>query len=374
MATNSTEAAPDSVPLLFTPLTIRGMTLPNRVVMSPLCMYSADDGVVGDWHVVHLGSRAMGGAGLVIAEMSAVHPDGRISVKDAGIWHDKHTEPWKRVVDFVHRNTDCKIGLQLGHAGRKGDTGESWKRGSGDETIMGYDIIAPSAIPVSDRARVPREITPEEIAAVPGWYVEATKRALAADFDMLEFHCAHGYLMSSFISPLSNHRTDGYGGPLENRMRLPLEVFHAIRNVWPDDRPISVRISAVDWEEGGHEIEDAVEVSRLFHEAGADLIDVSSGMVTNKRPPDTTLFQVPFAEQIREEADVPTMAVGNIEFGDQMNDIIASGKADLCVIGRGHMYDPYLARHIAREIGYDFPWPGPYTRGARFRLNGKQGA
>jgi len=367
MATNPIEAATHDIPTLFTPLTIRGLTLPNRVVMSPLCMYSADDGVVGDWHVVHLGSRAMGGAGLVIAEMSAVHPNGRISVKDSGIWDDKHTQPWKRVVEYVHTHTDGKIGLQLGHAGRKGDTGESWKRGSGDETIMGYDIIAPTAIPVSDHARVPREISQEEIAAVPGWYVDATKRALEAEFDMLELHCAHGDLMSSFISPLSNHRTDEYGGPLENRMRLPLEVFRAIRAIWPDERPISVRISAVDWEEGGHEIEDAVAVSRLFHEAGADLIDVSSGMVTNHRPPDGSMFQVPFAEQIRADAEVPTMAVGNIEWAEQMNHIIESGKADLCVMGRGHMYDPYLARHVAREIGYDMPWPGQYSRGAKFR-------
>lgn len=369
MTTIPADTPPPDIPAIFTPLTVRGMTLPNRIVMSPLCMYSAKDGVAGDWHMVHLGSRAMGGAGLVIAEMSAVHPDGRISASDAGIWDDKHTEPWKRVVDFVHEHTDNKIGIQLGHAGRKGDTGESWKRGSGDETISGFDLVAPSAIPVSERAIMPREITPEEIAALPGLYVKATERARAAGFDMIELHCAHGYLLSTFISPLSNHRTDTYGGSLENRMRLPLKIFRAIREAWPDDRPISVRISAVDWEEGGHEIEDSVEVSRMFHKAGADLIDVSSGMVTNKRPPDRSMFQVPFAEQIRADAEVPTMAVGNIQTGEEMNHIIESGKADLCVIGRGHMYDPYLTRHIAREIGYDLPWPGQYTRGARFRLN-----
>ena len=357
------------IPAIFTPIAIRGMVLTNRIVMSPLCMYSADDGVVGDWHVVHLGSRAMGGTALVIAEMTAVQPNGRISAKDSGIWDDKHIAPWKRVVKFVHEHTDAKIGLQLGHAGRKGDTGESWKRGSGSETISGFDIIGPSPIPVSDHARVPREITSEEIAAVPRWYAKATERALAANFDMIELHCAHGYLMSSFISPLSNKRSDEYGGSLENRMRLPLEVFRTIREIWPTDRPISVRISAVDWEDGGHKIEDAVEVSREFYKAGADLIDVSSGMVTNKRPPDTSLFQVPFSEQIRAKAEVPTMAVGNIEWADQMNDIIESGKADLCVIGRGHMYDPYLTLHVAREITYDLPWPHRYSRGARFRQN-----
>ncbi|MFM1815174.1 MAG: hypothetical protein RLZ98_1869, partial [Pseudomonadota bacterium] len=277
---NDTGEAGTEIPALFRPITIRGMTLPNRIVMSPLCMYSADDGLVGDWHVVHLGSRAMGGAGLVIAEMTAVHPDGRISWRDAGIWDDRHIAGWKRVVDFVHRHTDGKIGLQLGHAGRKGDTGESWMRGSGGETVIGMDLIAPSALPVSDRARVPREITPDEIAKLPGLYARATERALEAGFDMLELHCAHGYLLSTFISPVSNKRTDAYGGSLENRMRLPLEVFRAIRAVWPEERPISVRISAVDWEEGGHTIADAVAVSRMFHDAGADLIDVSSGMVT----------------------------------------------------------------------------------------------
>jgi anthraniloyl-CoA monooxygenase len=367
MATNPAETL---APPMFTPYSLRGMTLINRVVMSPLCMYSAEDGVVADWHVVHLGSRAMGGAGLVIAEMTAIHPDGRISAKDSGIWADRHVAPWRRVVDFVHQNSDAKIGLQLGHAGRKGDTGESWKRGTGKETFSGFDLIAPSAIPVSDRARTPREITMDEIAGLPGLYVAGAERALAAGFDMIELHCAHGYLLSSFISPLSNKRDDDYGGTLENRMRLPLEVFKALRAAWPEEKPIAVRISAVDWEDGGHTVEDAVAVSSLFRDAGADIIDVSSGMVTNQRPPDTSLFQVPFAEQIRAEADIATMAVGNIETGEQMNDIITSGRADLCVVGRGHMYDPYLTRHIAREIGYDMPWPDNYTRGAKFRLNG----
>jgi anthraniloyl-CoA monooxygenase len=368
MATRPAESAATDIPPVFTPFTLRGLTLPNRIVMSPLCMYSADDGAVGDWHVVHLGSRAMGGAGLVMAEMTAIHPDGRISARDSGIWDDRHTGPWKRVVDFVHAHTDGKIGMQLGHAGRKADTGESWKRGTGAETISGFDLVAPSAIPVSERARTPRAITLEEIAALPELYVKGALRALEAGFDLLELHCAHGYLLSSFISPLSNRRNDDYGGPLENRMHLPLEVFAAVRAAWPQDRPIAVRISAVDWVEGGHEIEDAVAVSQMFREAGADIIDVSSGMVTNHRPPDSSLFQVPFAERIRAEAGIATMAVGNIETGEQMNDIIAGGRADLCVVGRGHMYDPYLARHIARELGYDMPWPGQYVRGARFRL------
>jgi anthraniloyl-CoA monooxygenase len=379
MATNPAPTAPtaqesqaalsdDAAPPVFTPYGLRGMSLINRIVMSPLCMYSATDGVVGDWHMVHLGSRAIGGAGLVIAEMTAIHPDGRISAKDSGIWDDSHTAPWRRVVDFVHHNSDAMIGLQLGHAGRKGDTGESWKRGTGQETVSGFNLVAPSAIAFSERTRVPREITLDEIAALPGHYVRGAERALAAGFDMIELHCAHGYLLSSFISPLANKRSDHYGGTLENRMRLPIEVFRAVRGAWPEDRPIAVRISAVDWTEGGHTIADAVAVSRLFRDAGADIIDVSSGMVTNQRLPDNSLYQVPFAEQIRAEADVPTMAVGNIETGEQMNHIIASGRADLCVVGRGHMYDPYLARHIARELGYDMKWPDEYARGARFRL------
>ena len=359
--------AETEIPPMFTPFKLRGMEMINRVVMSPLCMYSAEDGIVGDWHVVHLGSRAMGGAGLVIAEMSAVHPDGRISIRDAGIWDDKHTEPWKRVVDFVHENTDSKIGIQLGHAGRKADTGLSWQRGTDAQMEYGFDIVAPTAIPVSERARTPRVITDEEVAALPGFYKRASERAEEAGFDVLNFHCAHGYLMSSFISPLSNQRNDELGGPLENRMRLPLKIFAEVRKAWPQDKPIVVRISAVDWEEGGHEIEDAVEIARMFKAAGADAMDVSSGMVTNKRPPDTSMFQVPFAERIRADTGMATMAVGNIETGEQMNDIISNGRADFCVVGRGHMYDPYLTRHIAREIGYDYPWPNEYSRGGGFR-------
>jgi anthraniloyl-CoA monooxygenase len=203
--------------------------------------------------------------------------------------------------------------------------------------------------------------------ALPGLYKRATERAEEAGFDVLNFHCAHGYLMSSFISPLSNHRNDDLGGPLENRMRLPLKIFAEVRKAWPEDKPIVVRISAVDWEEGGHEIEDAVEIAKMFKAAGADAMDVSSGMVTNKRPPDTTMFQVPFADRIRADAGMATMAVGNIETGEQMNDIISNGRADFCVVGRGHMYDPYLTRHIAREIGYYYPWPNEYGRGGGFR-------
>ena len=224
----SLETEPD-IPPMFTPYKLRGVEMTNRMVMSPLCMYSAEDGIVGDWHVVHLGSRAIGGAGLIFAEMSAVHPDGRISIRDAGIWDDKHIEPWKRVVDFVHKNTDSKIGLQLGHAGRKGDTGLSWQRGTDAQMEYGFDIVAPTAIPVSESTRTPRVITDEEITAIPGLYKRATERAAKANFDILNFHCAHGYLMSSFISPLSNHRSDRLGGSLANRMRLPLKIFSEVR-------------------------------------------------------------------------------------------------------------------------------------------------
>jgi anthraniloyl-CoA monooxygenase len=362
MASNAPETNDKKTPAAFTPYRLRGLTLPNRIVMSPLCMYAADDGAATDFHVVHLGSRAVGGAGLVIAEMSAVHPDGRLSIRDAGIWEDRHIEPWKRVVDFVHEHSDAKIGLQLGHAGRKADTGLSWKRDSGIER-MGFDLIAPSAIPFRERYPVPRAMSGEEIETCKKDYFRATERALEAGFDMIELHCAHGYLLSTFISPISNKRDDSYGGSLENRMRLPLEILDGMRKIWPDDKPIAARISAVDWSAGGTTIEDAVKIGRLFKQAGLDILDVSSGMVTPDRPEEIGLFQTPFSERIRSDAGIPTMTVGNIATAAQMNDIIDTGKADLCAIGRGHMYDPYFALHAAREADYEMTWPDRYARG-----------
>jgi len=368
MATQSRDAAPD-VPPMFTPFSLRELTIPNRIVVSPMCMYSADDldGTPTDFHVVHLGSRAMGGAGLVFTEMTQVSPEGRISPGDAGIWDDRHVEPWRRVVEFVHRRTDARIGMQLGHAGRKGCEPRAWERGRKLPPEEKWEMVAPSAIPFGPDSDTPRAMNQADIAKVIDDFAAGARRAEAAGFDMLELHCAHGYLLSSFISPLSNHRTDAYGGPLENRMRLPLEVFRAVRAVWPEEKPISARISAVDWVEGGTRIEDAVEIARLFREAGLDILDVSSGNVTHVRRPATPgLFQTPFSERIRRETGIPTMTVGNVATPEQCNDIIARGRADLCCIAKGELYDPYFPRHAARRLGYELPWPKPYAAAAMF--------
>ena len=368
MATRSRDAAPD-VPPMFTPFTLRELTIPNRIVVSPMCMYSADDldGTPTDFHVVHLGSRAVGGAGLVFTEMTQISPEGRISPGDAGIWDDRHIEPWKRVVDFVHGRSDARIGMQLGHAGRKGCKPRTWER---DRTLTDdekWEMVAPSAIPFGPGDDTPRAMNQADIAKVIDDFVSAAERAQAAGFDIIELHCAHGYLLSTFLSPLSNHRTDAYGGSIGNRMRLPLEVFRAVRAVWPEEKPISARISAVDWVEGGNEIEDAVEIARLFREAGLDILDVSSGNVTHVRRPVTPgLFQTPFSERIRRETGIPTMTVGNIATPEQCNDIIAQGRADLCCIAKGHLYDPYFVRHAARRLGYDLRWPKQYPAAAVF--------
>jgi anthraniloyl-CoA monooxygenase len=309
----------------------------------------------------------VGGAGLVFTEMTQVSPEGRISPGDAGIWDDRHVEPWRRVVEFVHRRTDARIGMQLGHAGRKGCEPRAWERGRKLPPEEKWEMVAPSAIPFGPDSDTPRAMNQADIAKVIDDFAAGARRAEAAGFDMLELHCAHGYLLSSFISPLSNHRTDAYGGPLENRMRLPLEVFRAVRAVWPEEKPISARISAVDWVEGGTRIEDAVEIARLFREAGLDILDVSSGNVTHVRRPATPgLFQTPFSERIRRETGIPTMTVGNVATPEQCNDIIARGRADLCCIAKGELYDPYFPRHAARRLGYELPWPKPYAAAAMF--------
>lgn len=368
MATKRTDM-PGDTPPMFTPFTLRDLTLSNRVVVSPMCMYSADDldGTPTDFHVVHLGSRAVGGAGLVFTEMTQISPEGRISPGDAGIYDDKHIEPWKRVVDFVHNRSDAKIGMQLGHAGRKACEPIAWKRDTpltGDEK---WEIVAPSAIPFGPDSDTPREMNQGDIAKVIDDFVSGAERAEKAGFDIIELHGGHGYLLSSFISPLSNHRTDKYGGSIENRMRLPLEVFHAVRSVWPDEKPISCRISAIDWADGGNTIEDGVVVGRMFKEAGLDILDVSSGNVTHVRRPVTPgLFQTPFSEAIRRETGIPTMTVGNIATPEQINGVIAEGRADLCCVAKGHLYDPYFVRHAARKLGYALPWPKQYPAAAVF--------
>ena len=317
--------------------------------------------------MVHLGSRAVGGAGLVFTEMTQISREARISPGDAGIYDDKHIEPWKRVVDFVHARSDAKIGMRLGHAGRKACEPIAWLRHTPLTEEEKWEIVAPSAVAFGPDSEMPKEMNQGDIAKVIDDFVSGTERAEAAGFDIIELHGGHGYLLSSFISPLSNKRTDKYGGSRENRMRLPLEVFRAVRAVWPDEKPISCRISAIDWDDDGNQIEDGIEVARHFKEAGLDIIDVSSGNVTNIRRPVTPgLFQTPFSEAIRAAIDMPTMTVGNIATAEQINGVIAEGRADLCCVAKGHLFDPYFVRHAARKLGYELPWPNQYPAAAVF--------
>ena len=353
---------------MFTPFTLRDMTVNNRVVLSPMCMYSAIDGTVNDFHLVHLGSRAMGGAGLLITEMTDVSPQGRISPGCAGMYRPEHVPAWQRVVDYVHTYSAARICVQLGHAGRKAAADPSLAAGA-PEIEGDWEILAPSAIPFSPDSRVPKAMDHADIEQLRGDFVRAAQMADEAGFDMIDLHFAHGYLLSSFISPLSNHRTDEFGGSLENRMRLPLEIFHAVRAVWPDDKPISARLSCVDWVEGGTTIEDSVEISRMLREAGLDIVCASSGNVTDApRPSVSGLFQTPFSEQIRREAGIPTMTVGNISDPADINAIIEDGRADLCVMAKGHLYDPYFTRHAAHVLDESGPpWPAQYARVGRYR-------
>ena len=354
-----------AAPPMFTPYALRGMTLINRVVMSPMCMYSAEDGTANDFHLVHLGSRAIGGAGLVFTEMTNVEPAGRISPGCTGMYNPEHVPAWKRVTDFVHQNTNAKIGVQLGHAGRKAATPEPWNDPSQDNN---WQIYAPSPMAFSDASPTPKEMDRADMDRVRDAFADAARMADEAGFDIIELHCGHGYLLSSFISPLTNRRGDDYGGPVENRMRFPLEAFRAVRDAFPADKPVSARISAFDWVDGGTTEEDAVEIGRLFKQAGLDILDVSTGnVVAGGRPTVTGLFQTPFSEKIRREAGIPTMTVGNITGPAEINDIIENGRADLCVVGKGHLYDPYFARHAARALDTDGPdWPRQYGRGAGF--------
>ena len=355
-------------PPMFTPFALRDLQLCNRVVVSPMCQYSSDDGMPEDWHLVHLGSRAIGGAGLVMTEMTDVSADGRISPGCAGIYTDEHTAAWKRVVQFVHRFSQAKIGIQIGHAGRKGSTRKMWEGIDQPLPEGNWEILAPSAIPYLSVSQVPREMTRADMDQVVQEHVQATTRALQAGFDLVELHMAHGYLLSTFISPLTNRRTDAYGGSLQNRMRFPLEVFDAMRAVWPDERPMSVRISAVDWAPGGLSEEDAVQVARMLESHGCDLVDVSSGQVVSDQDPlYGRMYQTPFADRIRHEVGMATMAVGAIQGWDHVNTIIASGRADLCAMARPHLYDPYLTLHAAAEqeyFGEAVRWPDQYLSGA----------
>jgi anthraniloyl-CoA monooxygenase len=337
---------------MFQPFRLRGMTIDNRVVVSPMCQYSAVDGMPGDWHLVHYGARAIGGAGLMFTEMTDVSRDARISPGCAGMYSDAHEAAWKRIVDFVHANSRAKFCLQLGHAGRKGATRLMWE-GIDEPLEQGaWPIIAPSPIPYFPQSQVPREMTRVDMDEVIADYVAATKRALRAGFDMVELHAAHGYLLATFISPLTNKRTDAYGGPLANRMRFPLEVFRAMRAAWPDENPMSVRISATDWVDGGLSGDDAVIVARMFAEAGCDLIDVSTGQTTpDAKPVYGRMYQTPFADQIRNEGGLATMCVGTITSADQVNTIVAAGRADLVALARPHLVDPAFTMQAAAWYG-----------------------
>ena len=348
-------------PPMFTPLRLRGLTLANRVAVSPMCQYSAEDGTPGDWHLVHLGSRAMGGAGLVFAEMTDVSREARISTGCTGLYKPEHAAAWKRIVDFVHAESLTKIAIQLGHAGRKASTKKLWQGDNQPLETDNWPILAPSALPYFPHSQVPREMTRSDMDAVVADYVRAAGLAVTAGFDLLEIHMAHGYLLASFISPLTNQRTDRYGGSLDHRMRFPLEVFDAVRAAWPAEKPMSVRISAVDWFPGGMEPADSVEVARRFKAHGCDIMDVSAGQtVADQSPVYGRLFQTPFADRIRHEVGMATMAVGNISSYADVNTILAAGRADLCLLARAHLWDPYWTRHAAHELGHRLPWPDPY--------------
>ena len=349
-------------PPMFTPFQIRDLRLQNRVVVSPMSMYSAEDGQPNDWHLVHLGSRAVGGAGLVMAEMTDVSREARISPGCAGMYLPEHVEGWRRVVDFVHRWSPAHIALQLGHAGRKGSTRRLWEGDTLPLLDANWPIVSASPIAYDWINQVPREISRDEMDQVREDHVRAARWADAAGFDMLELHCAHGYLLASFISPLTNQRTDGYGGSVEARMRYPLEVFDAVRAVWPEHKPMSVRISADDWAPGGLSATDRIEIARMLKAHGCDMIDVSTGQtVSYQTPRYGRAYQTPFADQIRNTVDIPTMTVGAISTPDEVNSILLAGRADLCLLARPHLRDPYWTLHAAQaQEYYATLWPPQY--------------
>ncbi|MEQ8818437.1 MAG: bifunctional salicylyl-CoA 5-hydroxylase/oxidoreductase [Thalassobaculum sp.] len=352
-------------PPLFQPFQLRGMTLANRLVLSPMCQYSAVDGCPTDWHMVHLGARALGGAGLIYTEMTDVSEEARITHGCAGIYTDAHEAAWKRIVDFVHANSTGKICLQLGHAGRKGSTRLMWDGIDEPLETGNWPIVSASPLPYYPHSQAPREMTRADMDRVVADFVQAAERADRVGFDMLEVHVAHGYLLASFVSPLTNRRTDEYGGALENRLRFPLEVFDRVRAAWPDDKPMSVRISATDWKDGGITGDDAVEIARAFGEHGCDLIDVSTGQtVHDAEPVFGRMFQTPFSEQIRNEAGQATMCVGNIVSADQVNTILAAGRADLVALARPHLVDPAFLMRAAAFYGVrDVHCPPQYLAG-----------
>ena len=334
---------------IFSPFVLRELTLKNRLVMSPMCQYTAVDGTVNDWHLVHLGSRAIGGTGLIIAEMTNISAEGRISPGCAGMYKREHVDAWRRIVNFIHTHTDAKIAVQLAHAGRKASCEVAWNGGGALPDEQTWEIIGPSAVPFSNDNQVPRQMNEEDMERITEAFAQGARWADEAGFDMIEIHGGHGYLISSFISPLSNKRNDSFGGELENRMRFPL--------------------SAYDWVEGGTEVDDAVEIGKTMKKIGLDILDVSSGNVTDApRPHMEGLFQTPFSERIRREADIPTMTVGNVGGPAQINNIIAEGRADLCCMAKGQLFDPYFANHAARVLDTNNEtWPKQYAAAGFFK-------
>lgn len=356
-------ASESLVPPMFTSFDLAGVTLENRVVVSPMCQYSATDGVPNDWHLVHLGSRAVGGAGLVFVEMTNVSPDARITPGCTGLWNDEQEAAWRRITDFIHTHSRAKVAVQLGHAGRKGATKLMWE--GMDEPLLsgGWPLVSASALPWADGSVAPREMTRADMDQVREQFVASARRAASAGFDVLEVHLAHGYLLSSFLSPLTNTRADEYGGTLSARARYPLEVVKAVRQVW--DGPLSARISATDWVEGGFDVEDAIALSAMLRDAGVDLIDVSAGQTTtDAKPVYGRAFQMPFAERIRNELGIPVMTVGNILDHDRVNTILAAGRADLVALARAHLADPYLSLHAGAALGHRVAWPVQYGSAA----------
>jgi anthraniloyl-CoA monooxygenase len=348
-------------PPMFTPFQLRDLRLTNRVMVSPMCQYSAVDGMPGDWHLVHLGSRAIGGAALVFAEMTDVSREGRITPGCAGLYREEHVDAWKRIVDYIHTHTPARIGMQLGHAGRKGSTKLEWEGDNEPLEEENWELLSASPLAWSDRNQQPRQMARADMDRVIGQFVRAAEMANAAGFDILELHMAHGYLLASFISPLTNVREDEYGGTVENRMRFPLEVFDAVRKVWPQEKPMSVRISAHDWVPGGLDPMQAVDVARLLQQHGCDVIDVSSGQTSPlAQPIYGRMYQAPFADRIRNELKIPTISVGNIQNWDHINTLLVSGACDICALARPHLYDPYFTLHAAADQGWDVPWPNQY--------------
>ncbi|WP_339818319.1 bifunctional salicylyl-CoA 5-hydroxylase/oxidoreductase [Sulfitobacter dubius] len=351
---------------MFAPFQLRDMKLENRIVVSPMAQYKAVDGCPTDWHLIHYAERAKGGAGLVYTEMTCVSPEGRITPGCPGLYAPEHEAAWQRLTDFVHAETDAKICCQIGHSGRKGSTQVGWEEMDAPLKAGNWDIISASAIPWSEGNAMPKAASRADMDTIRDEFVDATRMAHRADFDMIELHAAHGYLISSFISPLSNQRDDEYGGSLENRMRYPLEVFKAMRDAWPEEKPMAVRISATDWvEEDGVSPEEAVEVARMFSEAGADIIDVSAGQTSKQaKPVYGRMFQTPFSDRIRNDGGIKTMAVGNIYEADHVNSILMAGRADLVCLARPHLADPYWTLHAAAAIGdRHADWPLPYGPG-----------